>query len=48
MITLMLNVLASIVVADKVGQGHINWVFGVILCAILWLNAIAMFRKVFR
>lgn len=48
MITLMLNALATIVIADKVGQGHINWVFGIFLCGVLWLNAVAVFKKVFR
>ena len=48
MITLIIDVVLALILADKVGQGHINWVFGVILCAILWLNAIAMFRRVFR
>ena len=48
MITLIIDMILLLMLSNKVGQGHINWVFGIFLCGVLWLNAIAMFRRVFR
>lgn len=48
MITLIIDMILLLMLSDEVGQGNINWVFGVFLIAAIWLNAIAMFRRVFR
>lgn len=48
MITLIIDVVLALILADKVGQGDINWAFGMFLCGVLWLNAAAVFKKVFK
>lgn len=48
MITLIINAVACLVVSDLVGQRDINWVLGASILAVLMLNCVVMYRRVFK
>ena len=48
MITLIINAVACLVVSDLVGTRDINWVAGISLLAVLMLNCVATYRRVFK
>lgn len=48
MMTLIVNAVACLVVSDLVGTREINWVLGTSILAVLMLNCVVMYRRVFK